>query len=1346
MVKVFINSDEFLVRLDQLEEDEKAAIKKAAEEKAAAEAKALKAANDKKILTERNVNLTTAQKQMYIASIFRNVLGRAPSSNDLKYYSQFNIYKIANMVVFSQESKNRNKLSSLSNDEYVKILYKFLLSRNYDSKGAKGNLEWLEDGHTRSQLMYKYINSNEFMNRVKSDIKVINLNENLCNGVYNSLNDDFTIIRTSKTQMYMYAGDVGKVYELNINGKSISDLTGISTFYNLKKLQAYNNSFDDLTEVGKLSNLEGLYLGNCDVQFKNFVVLSTLAKLKRLFLINNSKLGNTNILDYLPANLEYLNIQNSNIKSFGTKITGLTNLNTLVASNNYIRDISGLENLKKLKTINLDGNNVNNLEILDSCSATDISARSNIITIRTKNLEQEQLPVALTKVSNKNSKLYSSNNLVGSNCTVSNNIVKFTDISKKSTVRIVGGALNGTYANYINVLADVSVKDEVLYNRLVSKLGNNVVATKKVADEYKIYMNNDVLFSVNELDLSATASDTGKITDITGISDFKNLKVLKLNNNNILNYSELSKLENLSTLEARHNNIVDLNSFANVKCLENLDASYNAISNISGIEELENLKILFLANNNISSIDAIKNLTKLNILSLSNNNIENVDAIANLDLEQLYLAYNKISDISKLDRESYCTFDISNNNIVILSSQTQVDMPQVLEEALNNGISESDVKCINCSINNGKINVSNGYKKAKLEITKGFAEDTCVNVGIGNITTIPQVTVNYEYSSDNSSVVVTLNSNEKLRRYYRQGWQLSDDSMKLTKTYRYNTEEDINISNLYGNETTVHINVDGVVNTRVPGLKVYYRNYSAEPTNEDVTLVIEGNEEFENLWPEYGWTLSEDKKTITKTFDHNINGITQVITASNWALVREMASIEYPIQNYTVPIDYQITTIDKTAPETTVEYSESTKTKSNVIATIWSNEYILCDESYDKFISYNTRINDSGEEEYGISLFYNKNTTENLTVKDLAGNESVVNISIANIDDSLNNLTSTSNMMYATNNNIELTLKANENISIYGNSANTTGSNQKIVYVGGFNVTKMANIIDEIKANSTFKYCVASSENELPDIKLAQNSATAPSSSDKITLEVTPNGDYTVTVVDNVGNKDLAIVNANSIDSVGPYVTEKNETLNDDGSITITLKVSEKIKENEDLNDWNLSADKMTLTKTFKGNTIDFLTIEDMAGNKDTVEVTVSNTEGLKYGVIYKMIDNSDDMLVFIVADRELQEIEGWTLSEDKKIIYRKFNQTEGSMVTIYGEDGTNAEVSIDAQKDAKDTLISENTDENTNSNGENTEDNTQSNVPIPQTGVFTTFAVVASTVILLVTAFVLRKYWKNEI
>ena len=240
-----------------------------------------------------------------------------------------------------------------------------------------------------------------------------------------------------------------------------------------------------------------------------------------------------------------------------------------------------------------------------------------------------------------------------------------------------------------------------------------------------------------------------------------------------------------------------------------------------------------------------------------------------------------------------------------------------------------------------------------------------INIEINNIDkTGPSVNVGYSTKNPTrENVTVTITSNEEIQGV--TGWTLSSDKNTLTKEYSANTKETITIKDLAGNEAQANIEINNIDKTG-PSVNVGYS--TKNPTRENVTVTITSNEEVQAIT---GWTLSSDKKTLTKEYSAN---------------TKEAVTIKDIVGNET-QVNVEVNNIDKIAPDVGVTYSTKEITKENVKVTITANEEVQAIQGW-------TLSNDKKT----LTKEYIENTKETITVKDIAGNEMRVNIEINNIE------------------------------------------------------------------------------------------------------------------------------------------------------------------------------------------------------------------------------------------------------------------------------------------------------------------------------------------------------------
>ena len=238
---------------------------------------------------------------------------------------------------------------------------------------------------------------------------------------------------------------------------------------------------------------------------------------------------------------------------------------------------------------------------------------------------------------------------------------------------------------------------------------------------------------------------------------------------------------------------------------------------------------------------------------------------------------------------------------------------------------------------------------------------TVVTVDISNIDrTAPEVTATYSTKElTNGNVEVTLTTDEDVRSI--EGFTKVDDRT-YKKTYTSNAKEDVTVYDKAGNKTVVTVEVTNIDKT-APEVKATYS--TKELTNRNVEVTLTANEDVQSV---EGFT-KVDNRTYKKTYTSN---------------AKEDVTVYDKAGNKTV-VTVEVTNIDKTAPEVKVTYSTKEITYDAVEVTLTANENVQAIEGF-------TKVDDRT-----YKKTFAKNTDINVDVFDIAGNKTVVNISITNI-------------------------------------------------------------------------------------------------------------------------------------------------------------------------------------------------------------------------------------------------------------------------------------------------------------------------------------------------------------
>ena len=177
----------------------------------------------------------------------------------------------------------------------------------------------------------------------------------------------------------------------------IQDLTGLSEFKNLERLNLRMNAISDIHALSELSNLTFLELTFNKIS--DISALSGLTNLSELNL-NSCEISDISALSNLTA-LTHLDLQSNKISDISV-LSDLTELTYLDLGLNEISDISVLSKLNKLTKLELGGNNLSDLSPLSGLTnltflglvgneLSDLSVLSGLTNLEVLNLRHNEI-------------------------------------------------------------------------------------------------------------------------------------------------------------------------------------------------------------------------------------------------------------------------------------------------------------------------------------------------------------------------------------------------------------------------------------------------------------------------------------------------------------------------------------------------------------------------------------------------------------------------------------------------------------------------------------------------------------------------------------------------------------------------------------------------------------------------------------------------------------------------------------------------------------------------------------------------------------------------------------------
>jgi Leucine-rich repeat (LRR) protein len=229
------------------------------------------------------------------------------------------------------------------------------------------------------------------------------------------------------------------VISLNIDGRNISDLSGIESFSNLEKLDCGNNTFTELN----LSSNHALKI----------LLIGGAGKLTKLNVSGDTSLT---VLDCDGNHLTTLDVSKNTL------------LDSLVCSNNQLEILSFKNNLA-LRTVECSSNNISSIDVSKNTALTFLDCYYN-----------------------KLSTLDISNNIALTHLECSQNLIGNLDVSKNKSLKYLSCGSNGNFLNSLDVTKNIALEYLACsYNHLTSLdvTKNSVLST--------LYCGNNVLTVLN---------------------------------------------------------------------------------------------------------------------------------------------------------------------------------------------------------------------------------------------------------------------------------------------------------------------------------------------------------------------------------------------------------------------------------------------------------------------------------------------------------------------------------------------------------------------------------------------------------------------------------------------------------------------------------------------------------------------------------------------------------------------------------------------------------------------------------------------------------------------------------
>jgi len=491
---------------------------------------------------------------------------------------------------------------------------------------------------------------------------------------------------------------IDSVTSLNVSKSDISDLTGLQDFKALTSLEAAENK---LTTINVSNNT---LLTNLNVSKNQLTSLNTSTNYRLLTL--NCSANSIAALDLTEnRSLSDLNCSKNAIAALDlSNLSDLTNLN---CSTNALTALNVSRN-KKLTVLSTSINKLENLDVSRNTALKEIDCADNeLYNLNLQNGNNVNMERVIFGNFTQNPNLL---------CIQVDDAAFSNDkwIAKDATATYSSEAcpLNGKYT----LIPDPNFEKILIAKKIDIDGENGKVLTSRIE-------------SVTYLDVT---DSTLKISDLTGIQDFKNLSTLYCSSANLTSL-DLSKNVNLEVVNFSNNKLTSIDLSANTN-LTSVAAYNNELTSLD-LSKNTALKTLTVYGNVLTSLNISKN-TALTSLDADNNQLSTLDISANTNLTKINLYNNQLTslDFSKnpLLKEIRITSNkIENINVSNLNALTSLvannNQLSTIDVSRNTGllsleVSNNKLTAINVSLNTSltALGVSKNQLKT-LDITKNTA-------------------------------------------------------------------------------------------------------------------------------------------------------------------------------------------------------------------------------------------------------------------------------------------------------------------------------------------------------------------------------------------------------------------------------------------------------------------------------------------------------------------------------------------------------------------------------------------------------------------------------------------------
>lgn len=403
-----------------------------------------------------------------------------------------------------------------------------------------------------------------------------------------------------------------------------------------KNIYGIDNFLGDINTLNQYPNLT--FLGLINYSGKSSLrVLTRNRKLTQLH-VNSNKIENLEDIGYLTQ-LNYLAL-----KCIETK-----NGNTKVCSNNALRDIHFLKELRNLKGLDLSWNNIQDISVIKTLKKIEIL---NLKCNRINSTEaiSGMKSLKFLDISSNNiqeiSPLKSLDKLIFLNI-ANNNIYNIQKLSflKKLKYLSMGNnpySLNGFHPSKELKVLNLSYRvPESSFNHFLEQS-----ITPGNPEENDLNWTKINLFDQEVITNSVRTFKNDPFNNYD-MTNFEHVQFLKISDHNLKDIPDMSSLKELKYLDLSNNIIQNKNGLQNIpKSIEYLSLNDNGIKNVSFLRNLRKLKFLNLSNNALDLSTFELRSPLLTHLWLDNCKIDNTPELNNsLNITRVSLSKNQLDHL-----------------------------------------------------------------------------------------------------------------------------------------------------------------------------------------------------------------------------------------------------------------------------------------------------------------------------------------------------------------------------------------------------------------------------------------------------------------------------------------------------------------------------------------------------------------------------------------------------------------------------------------------------------------------------------------------------------------------------